>query len=135
MKINLLTWSLATVTVMAGCSRQVPRQTVEEIERDLGPGGRFDFVMTSATAVSNANRFGAPPDGFDIACDSKGHFTPRYHGVASEIDVLIRTSKWEAVVGAWRVKEVVEESQKRAPSRGNHTEVPTSARHDWHDCE
>lgn len=69
-----------------------------------------DFVMGSVTAVSNAVLVGAPPSGWRVACSPDGFYaaiTP--DGRIMDNDAYkIRTNRFQAMVVAWRMKEIWE---------------------------
>ncbi len=88
-----------------------------------------DFVMGSATAVSNATLTGKPPEGWRIACDGNGHFAARSPSgvVIDGMDCQIRTNEFEAIVAAWRTKEIWDAIPSEFPTLGNAKP--------WKDCE
>lgn len=70
-----------------------------------------DFVMGDPWAVSNAVAFQAPPKDWEIVCDNAGHFAPRTpRGSVCDIKSshTVRTSRFEAIVAAWRVKGILD---------------------------
>lgn len=87
-----------------------------------------DFVMGSTTAVSNATKHQSPPPGWYIVCDDHGNYAPASGGHVFDrpSDSMIRKSSFEAIVAAWRVKEI---QDSPLPAVMDHrTNV-------WHDCE
>lgn len=92
-----------------------------------------DFIMGSETAVSNATFYGAPPKGWSIACDGGKHFAPKSpNGETLDLTdcFTIRTNRFEAIVAAWRVKEIWDE-----PAPPNSAGLPTHSSIQWQDCD
>lgn len=86
-----------------------------------------DFVMGSKTAVSNATKYQAPPPGWYIMCDDHGNYAPANSGqvIDRPTDSMIRRSSFEAIVAAWRIKEIWDSP---LPEKMRSTNV-------WHDCD
>lgn len=88
------------------------------------PYDPYDYVMKSLTARSNAMYFGKPPDGIQIVCDDSGLYAPRE--IWSEINPnagfvwgwndFVRTNRQDAIVAAWRVKEILDNRNTNSPT-------------------
>lgn len=88
------------------------------------PSDPYDYVMKSLTARSNAMYFGKPPDGIQIVCDDSGRYAPRE--IWSEINPnagfvwgwngFVRTNRQDAIVSAWRVKEILDNRNTNSPT-------------------
>lgn len=116
MKTKLLKIVLMASIGLVGCARD---SIVESVPRPASPPKQVtideDFIMGSTTAVSNAMLHNGPPEGWDIVCDNFGNYSPRNGtSVIGHYDDMklgnhnetIRTSRWEAVVASWRLKEI-----------------------------
>ncbi len=126
---------LLAALVLCGCESKRPAPgtvqqatftNAQEVTQKRLPTLSEDFVMGSQTAVSNAVLFGKPPDGFTVVCAPDGTFAPAFEGRVIDTALSIRTSKWEAVVASWRVKEIWE-SPRTPPQIG--------AQKAWEKCE
>lgn len=140
---ELLNWLVACVfvAVVALISFYVSRRKTEQpqvetqIALETNAIKKQDFMMDSPTAVSNAVRFNAPPEGWDIVCNRNQMFAPRSGTFTFEIydlpnwrQTTIRTSRFEAVVAAWRIKEMVDVAVLEATTKVESTNV-------WNQCD
>lgn len=108
--------------------RSIPAPHSEPVAPKRAPTLYEDFVMGSKTAVSNATKHQSPPPGWYIVCDDHGNYAPASGGHVFDrpSDSMIRKSSFEAIVAAWRVKEI---QDSPLPAVMDHrTNV-------WHDCE
>lgn len=92
----------------------------------------YDNVMKSLTARSNALHFGNPPDGFQIVCDDSGKYAPKeiwpHGGFVWNMSHFVRTNRQDAIVAAWRVKEILEDRTANDPT-------PPPPPINWKPCE
>lgn len=92
-----------------------------------------DFFMGSWTAVSNATRAMQPPEGWSVVCDDEGHYAARSpYGTVLDLkndaaNAYVRTNYFEAVVVAWRTKEIWDTPTKTY-------ELPRSG-FSWKECD
>ena len=134
---------LSVVCALCGCSKVNEAEKTYEISpitNDVIASHlvRGDFVLGDWCAVSNAvTASGEPPEGWEIACDEHGHFCPKqsnwildYKDDNQEM-IWVRSSRWEAVVGAWRAKGILDELDKKrdepAPRK--------SSGYQWNNCD
>lgn len=96
----------------------------------LSPGAgdapKPDFVMDSPTVISNAAHHGYQlPEGYGVVCDQYGRYAPSIISIGAVIttDGFVRTSRWEAVIAAWRCWEVL------------HPQPVVSTNPIWSDCK
>jgi len=92
-----------------------------------------DFIMGDPWSVSNAVKFQRPPEGWEIACDNSGHYAPRIGDHVLDVPSVhaVRTSRFEAIVAAWRMKGIWDarvEIPTNLPPLVHTTNV-------WGDCE
>lgn len=95
------------------------------------PSTADDFYLGSLTAISNATFANQPPQGWSIVCDDSGHYAARspYGTVLDnnlETNGHIRTNYFEAVVVAWRVKEIWDTPREEPRPRSGYT---------WKECD
>jgi len=119
--------TILSLVVLCGCSQAEPGSQSPITNAVVNPR---DFILMSVTAVSNANRFQKPPDGWRVVCDGGGHYAPQAGGRGAVDNItyygtntVIRATEFEAVVACWRIKEIW------------NTPMPDHPTNQWHDCE
>lgn len=133
----IIIFVVLSLLAVANCRRQESLRKLdraaaaETAPQTPAPKPEPDWMHTP-TAMSNAMRFVAPPPGYTIVCDADGFYAPKERDRIIYWGGYVRTSKWEAVIGAWRHFEQV---QKMEADMVKVIQERTEANARFKDCE
>lgn len=118
------------------CYRQTLRESTRSADVPAVPAVRIerDFLVNDPWSVSNAVKFQAPPEGWEIVCDDHGNYAVRHGGIVRGWNIsssalkYVRTSRFDAITVTWRINGIIQETSPTSVIDDFFTNV-------WRECE